>query len=79
MKKVLVLFLVLLLGIIGSYTYFTQYVRRIKISDVPPPIDKNREAKVISAFFGLDEMPIPVLFLYLSGIGKNGMPLWLCV
>ncbi|WP_198659435.1 hypothetical protein [Winogradskyella aurantiaca] len=60
--------------VFSAYIYVTQ-VRSIKLSDTVPPIDQNREAKALTAFFGLDELPMQSLLLYYKAPGKNGMPL----
>lgn len=40
-----------------------------------PEIDKTREARVISAFFGIDNsLPLRAIFLYPKAPGKDGMP-----
>lgn len=60
--------------VFSAYIYVTQ-VRSIKLSDAVPPIDQNREAKLLTAFFGLDELPLQSLLLYYKAPSKNGMPL----
>lgn len=60
--------------VFSAYIYVTQ-VRSIKLSDAVPSIDQNREAKVLTAFFGLDKLPLQSFLLYYKAYGKNGMPL----
>ena len=67
---VLAVFIVLVFGAL----YYSLQMRRIKLSDSIPPIDNKREAKALTAFFGLDELPISGVMLYWKAIGKNGMP-----
>ena len=74
-KKILLTVLIILVMGIGLVAFYSMYIRRIKLSDVNPPIEKTREAKVLSAFFGLDALPAQSLLLYWRGPGKNGMPL----
>ena len=74
-KKVLISILIVLVLGIGLVVFYSMYIRRIKLSDVNPPVEKTREAKVLSAFFGLDALPAQSLLLYWRGPGKNGMPL----
>ena len=62
-----------MLGVFVYNNFF--FNRSVKLSDSIPEIDATREAKVLTAFFGLDDMPLQVLLLYRNGIGKNGMPL----
>ncbi|PQB05981.1 hypothetical protein BST85_06350 [Aureitalea marina] len=75
MKKILTAVLTISVLGIGLIAFYSMYVRRIKLSDVNPPIEKTREAQALSAFFGLDALPAQSLLLYWRGPGKNGMPL----
>ena len=75
MKKVLLTILAVLILLVVSIWVYGSYVRRIKLSETVPEIDKTREAKVLTAFFGLEDMPIQGLPLYWKVLGKNGMPL----
>ncbi len=54
--------------------FYSTYLRRIKLSETGPPVDKTREARVLTSFFGLDALPAQSLMLYWRAIGKNGMP-----
>ncbi|WP_219842112.1 hypothetical protein [Aureitalea marina] len=74
-KKILTAVLTISVLGIGLIAFYSMYVRRIKLSDVNPPIEKTREAQALSAFFGLDALPAQSLLLYWRGPGKNGMPL----
>ena len=52
------------------------YIRtpEIKLSKSIPEIDAKREARMLTSFFGLDELPpISILFSW-TAPGKNGMP-----
>lgn len=74
-KRILFIVLTSILILILSAFVYTSYFRRVKLSESIPEIDKLRKAKVLTAFFGLDAMPLPALFLYPKALGKNGMPL----
>lgn len=75
LKKILYIILTIIALIILAGFIYSSYYRGIKLSDSIPEIDKSREAKVSTAFFGLDAMPAQSLLLYLNAMGKNGMPL----
>lgn len=60
--------------VFSTYIYVTQ-VRSIKLSNTIPPINQKREAKALTAFFGLDVLPLQSILLYYKAYGKNGMPL----
>ncbi len=50
--------------------------RTISLSDTIPEIDKTREAKILTVFFGLDNaLPPRSRILYWKAPGKDGMPL----
>ena len=50
--------------------------REIRLSSKVPPVDKMREAKILTAFFGLDNaLPPTSRVLYRKAPGKDGMPL----
>ncbi len=50
--------------------------REIRLSSSVPEIDKTREAKIITAFFGLDNaLPQIARALYSKAPGKDGMPI----
>ena len=74
-KKILLALLTIIILLISAVIFYSTYLRRIKLSDTIPPIDKTREAKVLTAFFGLDALPMQSIMLYRKAIGKNGMPL----
>lgn len=74
-KRSLIAILIGLTLLIGVVIYYSQVVRAIQVSDRTPDIDNTREAKVLTAFFGLEELPMQSLLLYRKGLGKNGMPL----
>lgn len=74
MKKVLYAILICIIILIASSLVYGTYFRRVKLADSTPAIDKRREAKVLTAFFGLDQLPLQGTLLYLWAAGKNGMP-----
>ncbi len=74
-KKLLYFLLFWIILLVGVFYFYSSYVRRIRLSETIPEIDKTREARVLTAFFGLDDMPIQGLPLYWKVVGKNGMPL----
>ena len=50
--------------------------RQIILSDSVPEIDKTREAKILTAFFGLDNgLTQAARALYIKAPGMDGMPL----
>jgi len=50
--------------------------REISLSESVPEIDKTREAKILTAFFGLDNgLTQRARGLYINAPGKDGMPL----
>lgn len=54
---------------------YSSYSRRVKLSDAIPEIDTSREAKTLTAFFGLDNaLPLQSILLYRKALGKDGMP-----
>ena len=73
-KKTLYLVFASILTVIIAATVYSAYFRRIQLSDSIPDIDQSREAKALTAFFGLDAMPLQSLLLYPLALGKNGMP-----
>ena len=73
-KKILYIVLSTVIVLVIGFFIYSSYLRRIKLSDSIPEIDKSRSAKVLTAFFGLDAMPFQSLLLYPKAIGKNGMP-----
>lgn len=74
MKRTLYIVLIGIIILVVAAFLYSSYLRRIKLSDTIPEIDKTREAKVLTAFFGLDAMPLQALLLYPNALGKNGMP-----
>jgi len=68
-KLVLFTFLVLSLGC-------QQQVPDYILSDKIPPIDKTRDAKMLSAFFGLDNaLTQKTRLIWMKAPGKDGMPI----
>ena len=50
--------------------------REIRLSSTVPEIDKTREAKILTAFFGLDNaLTQRARALYWNAPGKDGMPI----
>ena len=50
--------------------------RQIRLSTSIPEIEKNREAKILTVFFGLDNaLPRQSKILYENAYGKDGMPI----
>ncbi len=67
---------VFILLMVGAISIFWFQVSRIKLSETLPEIDKKREAKVLTAFFGIDsDLPLFASLLYIRALGKDGMPL----
>lgn len=74
LKKFITTILIIILLLVASVGIYASYFRRVKLSDSIPEIDKSREAVVLTAFFGLDELPMQSMMLYQKAFGKNGMP-----
>ena len=67
--------LIILVLAFQFYNFFF-FNRSIKLSDAVPDIDKKREARVLTAFFGRDsDLPLQSIGLYIKAPGKDGMPL----
>jgi hypothetical protein len=50
--------------------------REVRLSASVPEVDRTREAKILTAFFGLDNsLPLRSMALYANAPGKDGMPL----
>ena len=73
-KKILYLVLISIILLTTTAFIYSSYFRRVKLSDSIPEIDKSREAKALTAFFGLDALPLQSILLYVKALGKNGMP-----
>ena len=78
MKYLLRFFLfIICIAILAVGFFFLRVNNRLQpvLSDEIPPISKQREAKVLSAFFGLDNaLPIAAIGLSWKAPGKDGMP-----
>lgn len=74
LKRLLVLIISIFVLAISSALFYSKVIRKIELSDQIPIIDKEREAVVLSAFFGLDELPLQAFLLHYKAYGKNGMP-----
>ena len=67
---------VVILLLLGAILVFWLQVSKIKLSEFVPEIDKKREARVLTAFFGIDsDLPLLASLLYIRALGKDGMPL----
>lgn len=67
---------VVILLLLGAILVFWLQVSKIKLSESVPEIDKKREARVLTAFFGIDsDLPLFASLLYIRALGKDGMPL----
>ena len=73
-KRILYIVFAGIIILVATAFIYSSYFRRIKLSDSIPEIDKFREAKVLTAFFGLDELPLQAILLYPKALEKNGMP-----
>ena len=74
LKRILFGVLGLVVLLIVLVVVYSTYFRRVMLSDSVPEIEMQREAKVLTAFFGLQELPMQSLMLYWKGPGKSGMP-----
>jgi hypothetical protein len=74
-KRFFSILLIIILLLIGAVFIYASYIRRIKLSETSPAIEKPREAKALTVFFGLDELPVFATLLYIKATGKNGMPI----
>ena len=73
-KIILSIGAILVLAVLILNLYVGYITPEIKLSESIPEVDKNREATVLTAFFGLDALPwISVVFSW-SARGKDGMP-----
>ena len=73
-KRILYIVFAAIVILVAAVFIYSSYFRRIKLSDSIPEKDKFREAKILTAFFGLDELPLQSILLYRKALGKNGMP-----
>jgi len=75
LRFILILFCALILAIGLFFLRSNRFLSPV-LSDEIPPISKNREARVLTAFFGLDNaLPIASIGLSWKAPGKDGMPL----
>ncbi len=50
--------------------------REISLSSSVPEIASTREAKILTAYFGLDNaLPLQAIFIHKDAVGKDGMPM----
>jgi hypothetical protein len=78
MKRSLIpIFALIIASLLVSQCKKINNVRREpRLSATVPAIDKTREAKILTAFFGLDNaLPATSRVLYRKAPGKDGMPL----
>ena len=74
-KKSIYIILTLIGVLMASAIFYGAVIRRVKLSAHIPDIDRSREAKALTAFFGLDNaLPLQSLLLYYKAYGKDGMP-----
>jgi len=63
-------------GFLNSCNKAQNIRRQIKLSETIPEIDKSREAKILTAFFGLDNaLNKKSKLLYKNAPGQDGMPI----
>lgn len=75
-KRVLSIISIAFVTLLASLIFYSTYVRRVKLSKTIPISDTTREAKVLTAFFGLDNsLPLQATLLYYKAMGKDGMPI----
>ena len=72
--------LIFTLGIMGSglsqNNVGRRNIRKLYLSATVPDIDKTRETKILTAFFGLDNgLTQRARLIYRKAPGKDGMPL----
>jgi hypothetical protein len=73
---ILKMILFLVPGIFSACTQVENARREVTLSEVVPEIDKTREAKILTAFFGLDNgLTQRARILYRNAPGKDGMPI----
>lgn len=78
MKRSLYIFLglLILISMVSQCSKIKNARRAIKLSATVPTIDQTREAKILTAFFGLDNaLPQTSRVLYRKAPGKDGMPI----
>ncbi|MEL6848797.1 MAG: hypothetical protein AAFP92_09780 [Bacteroidota bacterium] len=70
-----ILLAVILTGCGEQDTLSNRNPRQLYLSETVPEIDKSRETKLLSAFFGLDnDLPQRARAIYFNAPGKDGMP-----
>jgi hypothetical protein len=75
LKKILIIIFSSTVILVLTAFIYGAYIRRIKLSDAIPEIDRSREAQVLTAFFGLDNaLTLQAMLLYWKAPGKDGMP-----
>jgi len=74
--RIFIFIIVLLLLAIGLFFWRANDRFQIVLSDEIPPIEQQRETRVLSAFFGLDNaLPLAAIGLSWKAPGKDGMPI----
>ncbi len=67
--------IVILTGIFSGCTFVDNRQRVVRLSTSVPEIEKSREVKILTVFFGLDNaLPRQSRLLYENAYGKDGMP-----
>lgn len=66
----------LVLIAVSAFSFFVYRVSQDRLSESIPEIDTQREARLLTAFFGRDsDLPLSALILYRKALNKDGMPL----
>ena len=61
---------------VSAFSFFVYQVSQDRLSESIPEIDTQREARLLTAFFGRDsDLPLSALILYRKALNKDGMPL----
>ncbi|NQZ76895.1 MAG: hypothetical protein HRT61_12460 [Ekhidna sp.] len=65
----------MLFSIASGCAFVENRQREVKLSASVPEIEKSREVKILTVFFGLDNaLPRQARIFYKDGFGKDGMP-----
>lgn len=78
MKKSLVLIFTLVIAslLVSQCKKISNARRELRLSATVPAVDQTRDAKILTAFFGLDNaLPATSRVLYRKAPGKDGMPI----
>lgn len=75
-KSYRILLVILLIAVAGTVLYFNSLRPKVLLSESFPEIEKTRQPKILTAFFGLDNaLPPQARLLYKNALGKDGMPI----